>query len=140
MFLLIGPGTKPPLAPGTIGTLKDELESAYPGKGARIVRWACTGAKSYSAVIVDRHGNILDHVIKMKGITLQSRINLDHDRIAELVTGGQPFQVPQTQFKKSIVSHSVCVNDVHKKVSFTSDKRVIVRDSEMYDTLPYGFC
>ena len=128
-----------PEAPGWLGTLKDELESSYPGKGARIVRMACTGAKSYSYIVVDREGRIIDQVLKMKGISLQSRVKIEHEDLVGLLHGSQPLRVSQTLFQKNIRSNSVAVNDIIKQVSMTSNKRVLQKDSPTLSTLPYGY-
>ena len=138
-FLVVTEDNPGPDAPGTLGTLKDELESSFPGVGARIVRMASTGPKSYSYVVADRDGNSIDRTLKMKGINLQSRVKIDHDDLVGLLRGGKPLQVPQTLFKKNIPSNSVVVNDIVKKVSFTSNKRVLLKDSPTLDTLPYGY-
>ena len=138
VFLLMDSSVEPPEAPGSLGMLKDELETSHPGKGARITSWRCTGPKSYSYVVTDRDGKVLDRQMKMKGVSLQSRVELDHEKLDALVRGGQSIQVPQTQFKKNISAHSVAVNDITKKVSFTSNKRVLLHDSDTLDTLPYG--
>lgn len=130
-----------PEATGALGKLKDELEAAYPGKGARIVRMACTGAKAYSYIVVDRDGNFLGRDLKAKGITLQSRVEpyLPHEAYVGLLEGNPPLRVPQTLYKKNIPSNSVSVIDITKKVSFTSNKRVLLKDSPTWNTLPYGY-
>ena len=140
-FIRVSKEKPGPPAPGSLGTLKDELESSYPGKGARIVRMACTGPKAYSYIVVDGDGNILDRVSKMKGISLQDRVEADltHEAYVGLLRGGPSFRVSQTLFKKHIPSNSVSVNDITKQVSFTSTKRVLLKDSPTLNTLPYGY-
>ena len=81
---------------------------------------------------------MIDQVIKMKGISLQSRVELSHDKVQHLVEGGSPLQVPQTLFKKDIATNSVFVTNVSKRVAFTSNKRVLLYGSPHLDTLPFG--
>ena len=138
MFLVVSPSAPGPEAPGWLGTLKDELESAYPGQGAWIARWVCTGPKSYSYIVCDKEGKVIDVVMKMKGVKLASGVELGHENLVKLAREGGSVRVPQTIFKKDVRTNSVNVNDVLKKVSFTSNKRRLLKDSPTLDTLPYG--
>ena len=128
-----------PAAPGDLGELKNELEEAFPGQGAYISRFVSSGPKSYHVTINNRQHNSIAKDLKMKGVKLTSEVDLDYDKMLLMATQQQRFYYAQPVFRKDVKAGTVSTHTINKAVSFSSNKRFILKDNPQLDTLPYGF-
>ena len=142
MFLLLGPDDVPPEMSGELGQPKDEVESSFPNQGAFIQRFFCTGPKSYSCVVVDAKGNIIDTVCKLKGVKMNysTAKKFENSEVFEsMVKHKSVITTDQLTFLRNVDAQTVITVVREKKVQFSSNKRRIIDDSDVLDTVPYGY-
>ena len=126
-----------PDADGSLGQLKNELETDYPGRNARITEFVALGPKSYAYQIHDGKGELIKQVCKIKGLKMGAvGVRIGVDQLRDIIKNHSRLSFPQRKFIKNF--GSIHILDTSQEIGFTSNKRRIIDNSPTLDTLPFG--
>ena len=137
MFLRESEHQPRPQADGSLGQLKNELETDYPGRSARISDFVALGPKCYAYQVRDGDGNLIKDVCKIKGLKMGSDgVRIGVEELRDIIKNQSRMSFRQVKFKKNY--GTICITDTNQEIGFTSNKRRILDESPTLDTLPYG--
>ena len=132
---------KPPLSSNVLGGLKNEILNSY-GENAKMGGFCSLGPKVYYYYVVNDRNEVIDEIIKFKGInfnnnaaralTKQSMLKLIHSKdVLEL----EQYGITKNLFKTAVWSYAII-----KKVQFQSNKRLIRSDNNsLLTSTPFGY-
>ena len=138
-FLRIRPGVKPPEVSNKLGGLKDEVYEEH-GSGHRIVRFGSLGAKTYNYAVANSEGEIVQWVMKTKGLThsAQALETLNPEAMDHLLTDRESeIRVKQFQIARDMNKTRLFSRTTQKRLRFTSKKRAL--DPNTLVSFPYGY-
>ena len=126
-----------PLGP-YLGDMTDEITSKY-GKNARILEYACTGAKSYGLTIDKGDGALPICEVKSKGFTLDYATGqlINMNRIIDMAKNKCASVVITGRGIRRTKDHQLVTGTVTKTMKNTVNKRKVIPDT--FDTCPFGF-
>jgi hypothetical protein len=91
---------------------------------------------------VERDGEVLKDVLKLKGIRMTDAVTraVQPHVLADLARGdADPLLLEQHLIRKSLFRGKLHSHQTLKTLRFTSTKRHIRDDTHMLETLPYGY-
>jgi len=121
-----------------LGNMSSELEKYGPGAHGK--EWVCAGSKNYVLSVYGHDNQLLDYIMRIRGITLNHRNCqiISFDTMKAMVTERAPPIMTYTPHKITRTKTSQIISKPqHKIYRAVFENRWRVPDS--YLTLPYGY-